>query len=59
MTISHWLSCGKLKSIEISNRRIVAKDWLIDYIVKYTLTHPSYLSDKHKRIISEFLVNSI
>ena len=59
MTISHWLADGKLKSIVINSRRIVAKDWLIDYIVKYTLTHPSYLSEKHKEIISEFLVNSI
>ncbi len=59
VTISHWLSDSKIKSIIVSKRRIVAKDWLIEYITKYTLSHPSYLSDKHRRLITAFLDNKI
>lgn len=58
MTISHWLASGKLKSIKISNKRIVAKAWLVDFMVEYTLNYPSYLSDKHKELTMHFLGNN-
>ncbi len=54
-TISHWVSSGQMKSIIVASRRVIAKKWLIDFIADYSITHPGYLSAKHKTIIADFL----
>lgn len=54
-TISNWVSSGQMKSIVVASRRVIAKKWLIDFMVDYSRTHPGYLSAKHKAIIADFL----
>ncbi len=54
-TISHWVSSGQMKSIVVACKRVIAKEWLIDFMVDYSTTHPGYLSAKHKAIIADFL----
>lgn len=53
-TISHWVSSGQMKSIIVASKRVIAKEWLIDFMVDYSITHPSCLSVKHKEIIADF-----
>ncbi len=53
-TISHWVSSGQMKSIIVVSKRVIAKEWLIDFMVDYSITHPSYLSVKHKAMIADF-----
>lgn len=55
VTIARWVRSGNVKSIEIASQRVVAKDWLIDYIAEYSLTHRSYLSEKNKQLVTEYI----
>lgn len=57
-TISHWVSSGQMKSITVASKRVIAKEWLIDFMVDYSITHLGHLSGKHKAIIADF-TNSI
>lgn len=54
-TISHWISEKKMKSITVLSKRVVAKDWLIEFLCEYTLTHPGYFSEMHRNIVSSFI----
>lgn len=55
VTIYRWLRCGKVKSIDIASKHVVAKEWLIAHIAEYSLTHRGYLSEKNKQLITEYI----
>ena len=55
VTISNWLRQEKMKSIIVAAKRVVAKEWLIAFIAEYSLTHPSYLSEKNKQLVTEYI----
>ena len=56
-TILRWLCQKKLQSIVVAAKRVVAKEWLIAYIAEYSLTHPSYLSEKNKQLVTEYITS--
>ena len=56
-TILRWLCQEKLQSIVVATKRVVAKEWLIAYIAEYSLTHPSYLSERNKQLVTEYITS--
>lgn len=54
-TALKWMSHKRLKSIIVAAKRVVAKEWLIAFIAEYSLTHPGYLSEKNKQLVTEYI----
>ena len=54
-TVGQWISKKKLQSVSCPNGTRIAKEWLIDFIVAYIISHPAYLSPILKEMREEFI----
>lgn len=54
-TIRQWLNSGKIKYIATPYELFVPKPRLINFIVRYTVKHPSRLSPTHTSLAMAFL----
>ncbi len=52
-SVSRWLRRGWLKSAQIQNGRIIAKQWLIEFYCSYGYTI-TQMSDKHIALMQKF-----
>ncbi len=52
-SVARWLRRGWLKSAQIQNGRIIAKQWLIDFYCSYGYTIVK-MSDKHIKIMQKY-----
>lgn len=53
-TVSHWMETGKLRYVNSASRRVVAKEWFIDFLAEYTLARTGQLSEKHREVVDCF-----
>ena len=54
-TVSNWIWVGRLKAVRTPHGRIIAMDWLIEFIACYTIENPNRLSQKHKMIAEAYI----
>ena len=54
-TVTNWIWLGWLKAVRTPSGKIVAKQWLIEFIASYTIENPNRLSQKHKMIAEAYI----
>ena len=54
-TVGQWMCREKLKSTKLPTMRLVAKQWLIEYICEYTISNPSRLSCINLQLVNEYM----
>ena len=57
-TVTNWIWLGRLKVVRTPSGKIVAKQWLIEFIASYTIENPNRLSQKHKMIAEAYIEQS-
>ena len=54
-TVNRWLQNGQLKYVSTLSGRIIAKDWLIEWMAEYSHQNAGRLSTKHRQMIEELI----
>lgn len=54
-TVGQWICREKLKSTKLPTVRVVAKEWLVEYICEYTISNPSRLSHINLQLVTEYM----
>ena len=54
-TVGQWICHEKLKSTKLPTVRVVAKEWLVEYICEYTISNPSRLSHINLQLVTEYM----
>ncbi len=54
--IGKWMASHKLPSVKLpSSTKLVAKQWLVEFISEYTIENPNRLSDTNRQIARQYL----
>lgn len=57
-TVTNWIWLDRLKVVRTPSGKIVAKQWLIEFIASYIIENPNRLSQKHKMIAEAYIEQS-
>lgn len=54
-TVGQWVYKKHMRSVSCPNEILIAKKWLIAFVARYTIKHPSNLSPLHRTLAEEFI----